>query len=814
MPTLKQRLPQSNLKRLSIGMLLAGIAACLAPGWLLAEPVATVQPVSFTQVRLDDGFWAARTKVCREVTIPHNLKQCEQTGRIDNFAIAAGLKQGKHTGAPYNDSDLYKIIEGAAYSLKTFPNPQLERDLDAVIATIAAAQQSDGYLFTYYTPNNPDQRFKHISPVPKHELYCMGHFIEAAVAHFRMSGKRSMLDVAVKLADHIDSIFGPGKRDNVPHHPELESALIKLYQTTSEPRYLKLAQFFIDRRGHTENRAPITFQGQDHLPLREQSEVTGHAVRAMYNCVNLTSLYQEIGDPQLLAAARRLWESTTQRKLYVTGGIGAIGNGEAFGNDYQLPNDSAYSETCAGISLVFFAHQMWQINPDAEYIDVLERALYNAALGGVSLAGNEFFYPNKLLTTGGAGWGAERQSWYDCACCPSSICRFIPAVPQYLYGQRGDDLYINSFMAGTATVETAGQTVNLTQQTTYPWDGVVKITVSPTAPAAFTVRVRIPGWARNQPSPGDLYRYAEPAPSEPIRLQVNGKDASLDLKQGYAVLKRTWQQGDVIHLELPMPVRRVLAHEKVLDNVGRVALERGPLVYCTEWPDNPDEVLGLTLDDDVVVRPEHRSDLLGGVTVLTAALHNGKKLTAIPYYARANRGNGAMNVWIARTAESARQLAAGPIPKDWESWGAFKASHVYPPEQLAALTDGKIPASPDDHDVPRFTWLYHVGVPEWVQQSFPQPTAVSALDVYWLNDAAGICRIPKSWRVLYQDGKKWKPVQTTDPYTTVSDTFNKVTFKEVVTSAIRVEASLQESGSAGILEWRVTTGKTIDERSD
>ncbi|MEI6674840.1 MAG: glycoside hydrolase family 127 protein [Verrucomicrobiota bacterium] len=795
---------------LAVGIIAVVATTTLAP--LRAAPEAAVTPVAFDKVRLGEGFWASRIRVCREVTIPYCFKQCEKTGRIDNFAIAAGLKQGTHIGAPYNDSDVYKIIEGAAYSLQSQPDPVLEQYLDGMIATITAAQQSDGYLFTYYTPDPADQRFKHISPGPKHELYCMGHFIEAAVAHFNSTGKRPLLDAAIRLADHLDSIFGPGKRHNVPHHPELESALIKLYQTTHQPRYLELARFFIDQRGHTDARPSVTFYGQDHLPLRQQTEIVGHAVRAMYNCVNLTALYQETGDPQLLAAARRLWESATQRKLYVTGGIGALGRGESFGNDYQLPNGSAYSETCAAIGLVFFAHRMWQIQPDAEYIDVLERALYNTVLDGVALAGNEFFYPNKLLASGEAGWGAVRRKWYDCACCPSNLCRFIPAVPGYLYGQHGDDIYINSFMAGTATINTGRQTVSLTQQTAYPWDGSVTITVAPAAPAEFTIKVRIPGWARNHPSPGDLYRYAEPAPDEPVRLQVNGHAASLDLEHGYAVIKRTWHPGDVIQLSLPMPVRRVLAHDKVLADVGLVAIERGPIVYCAEGPDNGAKVLDITLDDTVALRAEPRADLLGGVTVVTGTLTDGRKLTAIPYYAHANRGRGEMNVWLARTAAVAKRIAVEPFPKDWESWGDLKASHVYPPDQLAALTDEKTPTGPDARDVPRFTWLYHVGVPEWVQQSFPHPTAVSAVAVYWLDEAAaaGPCRVPKSWRVLYRNGEKWQPVESATPCGTVTGTFNQTTFNPVTTTAIRVEAVLQDDFSAGILEWRITTGKTAD----
>lgn len=784
----------------AVGLLLAGLmASAVVP----AEPVATVEPVPFWNVRPDEGFWADRIGASREVTIPHCLMQCEETGRIDNFSIAAGLKEGKHVGAPYNDSDVYKVLEGVIYHLKTHPDPELEKQLDGVIAKIAAAQQADGYLFTYFT-DSPDQRFEHISPGPKHELYSMGHFVEAAVAHFQTTGKRTMLDVAIKLADHIDSVFGPGKRNNVPHHEELEAALVRLYRVTNEKRYLDLAGFFIDQRGHHEGRASVTFLGQDHIPVRQQSEIVGHAVRAMYGCVNMTELYRETGDPELLTAARRLWESATQRKMYVTGGIGSIGGGESFGNDYQLPNGAAYAETCAGIGLCFFAHQMWGIDPDAEYIDVLERALYNEVLGGVQIAGDKFFYPNKLLMTGESGWGSERQSWYNCACCPSNICRIIPAVPGYVYGTRSDDLYVNLFMSGSAKVKIGDQSLSLTQKTNYPWDGAVKIMVDPTEAAEFTVRVRIPGWAGSKPSPGDLYHYADPALDAPVRLQVNGGDAEMKIERGYVVLKRKWSRGDVITLDLPMPVRRVLANEKVINDAGRTALQRGPLVYCAEWPDNDGDVLGLILDDEVVLKSEHRKDLLGGVTVLVGTLKDGKAFTAIPFYARANRGEGKMNVWLARDGEVAGRIAAPPLPKDWLSWGALRASHVYPPMQLEALVDGKIPRSSDDSEVPRFTWLYHLGGRETVEQSFPEPRSVSSIEVYWLDEGeAGPCRVPKSWRVLYRDGKDWKPVETTGTYGTETDTFNKVAFRKITTTAIRLEAILQDAFSAGILEWRI-----------
>jgi len=642
-------------------VVLALIAAL--PSCVLAGPVKTVNPVSFADVKVDQGLWAKRLEISRTVTIPESFKRCEETGRIDNFAVAAGLKEGEFRGAHFNDSDVYKIVQGAAYILKTHPQAELERYLDGVIAKIAAAQQPDGYLDTYFMGERKKDRFRHISPDARHELYCMGHLIEAAAEHYQMTGKRTMLEVAVKLADHIDSIFGPGKRDAVPEHQEIESALIKLYRVTGEKRYLELARFFIDRRGHFENRPAATPYAQDHLPVRRQSEIVGHAVRAMYHCVNIAMLYTETGDPELLAAARRLWQSTTRRKLYVTGGVGALGRGEAFGNDYQLPNETAYAETCAGIGLVFFAHEMWKITPDAEYIDVLERALYNEVLGGVAIGGDAFFYTNKLLSTG-KGRGSLRQRWFGCACCPSNICRFIPAVPGYLYGHLADDLYVNTFVPGTAAVGMDRRTVTLEQQTQYPWQGAVKITVDPSEAAEFTINVRIPGWARNRPLPGDLYRYAEQAPVAPVRLRVNGKEVAIELKRGYAAVTRKWAAGDVIALELPMPVRRVVAHAKVVNNAQRVALERGPIVYCAEWPDNNGKVLDIVLDDDVALKAEYRKDLLHGVTVLAGTLKSGKQFTAIPFYARAHRGGGEMNVWIARTQAAAKRISTAPFPHD------------------------------------------------------------------------------------------------------------------------------------------------------
>jgi hypothetical protein len=634
------------------------LAACLAvfAGCAQGQPVKTVTCVPFWKVQVADGLWSARLDANRKGTIPASLAFCESSKRIDNFAIAGKLKEGKFTGLHFNDSDVYKVIEGAAYILKVRPDPKLEKYVDGVIAKFAAAQQSDGYLDTYFTIARRDQRFKHIQHSPRHELYCMGHLIEAGAAHYEVTGKKNLLAVAMKLADHIGSVFGPEKRHEVPEHQQLESALIRLYRATGEKRYLKLGQFFIDQRGVPGRRKKPRAYSQDHMPVRKQSEVVGHAVRAMYNCMGMADLYIETGDAKLLAACRRLWESTTHRKMYVTGGVGATGRGEAFGKDYQLPNASAYAETCAAIGLVFFAHRMWQISPDGEYIDVLERALYNGMLGGVSLAGDDFFYVNRLASTGKGGRGAARRKWFGCACCPSNVCRFIPIVPGYAYGHRGDELYVNMYLPGTARVKMKAGEVTLIQQTRYPWDGAIKITVKPARDAEFTVKVRIPSWTRSNPVGGGLYRYANAAGGK-IGLRVNGSDVAMKIDNGYVSIRRKWTGGDTISLALPMPVRRVLAHEKVTANTGRVALQRGPVVYCAEGKDNADKALDIVLDDAAALKSEYRKGLLGGVSVVTGKLKGGGAFVAIPYFARANRGASEMNVWFKRTETPAARPA-------------------------------------------------------------------------------------------------------------------------------------------------------------
>lgn len=621
-----------------------------------------ISPVPFTAVRFDDAFWRPRLETNRAVTLPFNFRKCEETGRIDNFAKAAGWMDGPHEGIFFNDSDVFKVVEGAAYSLALAPDPALDSYLDDLIAKFAGAQEPDGYLYTARTIDpsavRADRegltRWSHLRV--NHELYNVGHLYEAAVAHFQATGKRNLLDVALKNADLIDSIFGPDKRRDVPGHQEIEIGLAKLYRVTGDERYLRLAKFFLDERGHANGRELYTNFGnpgymQDHLPVTEQREAVGHAVRAVYMYTGMADVAALTGDSRYIEAINRLWENVVGRKLYLTGGIGARHTGEAFGDDYELPNAEAYAETCAAIANVLWNQRMFLLHGDARYVDILELSLYNGLLSGISLSGDEFFYTNPLASDGktAVNRGAiGRQPWFDCSCCPTNDVRFLASLPGYVYAAdaKNKTLYVNLFVAGQATVNVGGQQVRLRQETTYPWNGRVRLRVELPGKADFALVLRIPGWAVNQPVPGDLYRYLAPESSRPT-LTVNGEVVEPPMEKGYAVLRRAWKSGDVVELTLPLPVRRVLCHEAVEGNRGRVALMRGPLVYCVEGVDNGGSLADLTLADAAALSVEHRAELLNGVTVIrTGGEH---PFTAIPYYAWGHRGVGEMAVWLPRS---------------------------------------------------------------------------------------------------------------------------------------------------------------------
>ncbi len=586
-----------------------------------------VQPVPFTSVHLNDVFWAPKIETNRTATIPAAFEQCELSGRVDNFIRAATALRGeplantKPPGYPFDDTDLYKVIEGASYALAVHPDPKLDAYVDSLIAKIAAAQEKDGYLYTTRTINpaapHPwagKERWE-LEKVDSHELYDMGHLFEAATAHYWATGKRTFLDVAVRAADLLVATFGPGKRAIWPGHEITEMGLVRMYRATDNVQYLTLAKFLIDSRkpdAPASSNHPATYN-QSFEPVIEQTEAVGHAVRATYLYSGVADVAALTGDPAYLKAVDAIWSDVVTKKLYITGGIGASGAGEAFGGPYVLPNMTAYCETCAAVGNDFWNERMFLLHADAKYVDVMERTLYNGLISGVSLDGKTFFYPNPLESKG----QHARQAWFGVACCPGNITRFIASVPGYVYAKQGQAIFVNLFAGGSADIELdGGRKVKLTQVTRYPWDGAVKMTVAPAARGQFTINVRIPGWARNEPVPGDLYRYLDPAGAAPT-IKVNGQPVALTVVKGYVSINRTWQAGDVIDLNLPMPVRRIVANDQVAADRGRVAIQRGPIVYAAEWPDNPDgHVRNLVVEDATPLTTEFQPALLGGVNVV------------------------------------------------------------------------------------------------------------------------------------------------------------------------------------------------------
>ncbi len=623
-------------------------------------------PIPFTEVQINDAFWGPRIETNRTVTIPYDFQKCEETGRVDNFDRAAGLMDGPFEGDyEFNDSDVFKVIEGASYSLQIHPDPELDAYIDSLIAKIAAAQEEDGYIYTARTidpdhvpPNAGPTRWSSLTM--SHELYNVGHMYEGAVAHYQATGKRSFLDIAIKNADMLVATFGPDKLHRVPGHQEVELGLVKLYRVTGNEAYLQLARFFLDERGHARGRELLHIWDmpdymQDHLPVLEQAEAVGHAVRATYMYSGMADVAALTGDQGYVHAIQRIWENVVQKKLALHGGVGARHHGESFGANYELPNPTSYNETCASIANIFWNHRLFLLTGQAQYIDVLERVLYNGFLVGVSMEGNAFFYVNPLEWDGHFHFNRDdsytRQPWFSCSCCPTNVVRLLPSLPGYIYAVRDDRLYVNLYMGNQAQTRIAGANVQIEQHTRYPWDGAVRLTVAPERPTRFTLALRIPGWAKGRPVPSDLYTYLDAAPA-PVSVKVNGQEAAGQEQDGYFRIDRTWQQGDVVELSLGMPVRRVIAHELVEDNRGRVALERGPVVYAAEAIDNGGSVLDLLLPDDATLTTQERPELLGGVVTIEGTVRDTqgrqRAFAAIPYYAWSHRQPGEMEVWFPR----------------------------------------------------------------------------------------------------------------------------------------------------------------------
>jgi len=823
--------------------------ACLpVVGSKAQKPDYPFQPVPFTHVHLNDVFWAPRIEINRTTTIPVAFQQCERTNRVALFERAAKVLRGepledtKPPGYPFDDTDVYKVIEGASYTLSVHPDPKLDAYVDELIAKIAAAQEPDGYIYTTRTinPKSPHRwagsdRWVLVRD-DSHELYNLGHLIEAAVAHHLATGKRTLLDVATKAADLLVRTFGPGRRSTWPGHQLVEMALVRLYRVTGNEDYLNLAEFFLDERGPGPDREnPIRFPhgeranprglayNQAQARVAEQTEPVGHAVRAMYMYAGMADVAALKNDDALRKAGVRLWDHLMTSKLYITGGIGAAGGHEGFGEPYDLPNMQAYNETCASVGMDYWNHRLFLLEGDARYIDVMERTLYNGLISGVSLDGKTFFYPNPLESNG----QHARAAWFGVACCPGNITRFMASVPGYIYAKRGDALFVNLFAAGTADVELESGTLKIVQDTRYPWDGAVRMTVTPDRARSFPIHVRIPGWARNEPVPSDLYRFMDKA-EEPARLSVNGEAVPMTLDKGYVAIDRAWKPGDIIELTLPMPVRRVVSHPSVAADRDRVALQRGPIVYAAEWPDNPDgKVRNIVLPDAGALSSEFRPALLKGVQIVKGrgfglayeedgtVRKTAQEVVAIPYATWANRGRGQMAVWLARTDAAARPTPFPTLATTSTVTSSFSRRN------LRNIIDGEEPANSADASA-YFDWWPARGCKpgvaptpgaggrpscsggEWVEMEFAERARVSEAELYWFDDTGrGGVRVPASWRLFYKDGDDWQPVENASAYRTARDAWNKVGFAPVTTSALRLELTMQPDVSAGIQEWRV-----------
>lgn len=817
------------MKRLATILLTLTLISCGATEEKSKVQLGEIKEVPFTDVHFTDDFWLPRMEINRTVSIPSAFHQCEINGRFDNFALAGGLIKGEHKGDfSFDDTDPYKIIEGASYSLAVKYDPKLDAYLDSVITLIAAAQEPDGYLTTCVTNKCTrlsgwwgSSRWEKIN---SHELYNSGHLYEAAVAHYKATGKKTLLNVAIKNADLVCQVFGPNEgQKHVPSgHPIIEMALAKLYNVTDDEKYLKMARYFVDETGRGTDGHKLSPYSQDHKPIIDQDEIVGHAVRAGYLFSGVTDVASLQHDKKLFDAVNRVWENMASKKLYLNGGIGSRPQGEGFGPNYELNNFNNYCETCASIANVYWNQRMFLATGDSKYIDVLERTLYNGLIAGVSLSGDKFFYDNPMGTPG----GHARQQWFGCACCPGNVTRFMASVPGYVYAIDQKDVYVNLFVGGNSKLKVGDTEVELVQKTQYPWNGDVEIDVTPNKNDKFTLLVRIPGWAKNKPVPSDLYAYVDGSNPQ-VKVLVNGSETKKHTRAGYWVIEREWKKGDKVTLTMDMPVRRVEANPQVRYDKGLLAMERGPILYALESIDQKrDYIFDIVIPRDSKIESHFEKNLLNGVVVLEGNAFavekdsaSGKVIEkpltfkAIPYSTWNNRGIGQMVVWTPATKEYAivkpePTIASEAMPVD--GWG---------------FNDQFEPTSSDDINTPYHYWWLKAGTEESIGYKFKKPERISSVEVYWLafDLYDVIYKAPESWKLLYKTGNTWKEVKNTSPYGTELDKYNKVSFEPVTTTELKMVVQLQrpktekaaeENGpqvvdvgrkgySGGVIEWKV-----------
>ncbi|MBR4366628.1 MAG: glycoside hydrolase family 127 protein [Bacteroidaceae bacterium] len=803
-------------------LLLMALSALLVQGALAQSDKSgyPITPVPFTSVKVTPGtFWGQRLEASRNVTIPLAFSKCESEGRYTNFSNAAEhlkdpskvFKVDGVMGYSFDDTDPYKTIEGASYLLQTYPDKKLEAYVDSVIAVIASAQEPDGYLYTART-QNPEHPHGWAGPTRwskvedlSHEFYNLGHLCEAAVAHYYATGKKSLLNVCMKFADCVCREVGdkPGQACVVPGHQIAEMGLAKLYIATGDKKYLDQAKFFLDKRGYTTIK---TEYSQSHIPVLQQDEAVGHAVRAGYMYAGMADVAALTGDKSYIDAIDRIWDNIISKKYYITGGVGATSSGEAFGKNYELPNMSAYCETCAAIAQVYLNYRLFLLHGDSKYYDALERTLYNGVISGISIDGGRFFYPNPLQSMG----QHQRQAWFGCACCPSNAARFIPSLPQYIYAVKDNSFYVNLFAGNETNVKVGGKNVTFVQKTNYPWDGDIEMTMKK-ASGQFALNIRIPGWVKGQVVPSDLYNYVD-GKHLGYTVTLNGQKLESELKDGYFVIDRKWKSGDKVSVHFDMEPRLVKANGRVTQDKGRAEIERGPLVYCAEWPDNSCDVLSVLLNQD----PQYTmgEKVIEGTTVKTITTDaqtlnfdergrlntKDERLVLIPYYAWAHRGNGNMTVWMPIDLNATTPA----LPPSLASESKVSASQRRLPA-LSAINDRLVPSDGNDRSVPYTHWWPKNNSTEWLQYDFKQAATISTSTVYWFDDGPwGGCRVPKAWKIYYKDNSgQWQEVKNPTGYGTVKGAPNIVNFDPVTTSAVKLEIVQPEQHSCGVFEWSV-----------
>jgi hypothetical protein len=784
----------------------------------VAQTGYPITPVPFTAVKVTPGtFWGQRLEASRNTTIPLAFSKCESEGRYKNFENAAQhLKDPSKVfkvngvGYSFDDTDPYKTIEGASYILQTYPDKKLRAYVDSVIDIIATAQEPDGYLYTARTQNPADphhwagdKRWVKEEDL-SHELYNLGHMIEGAVAHWQATGSRKFLDIARRYADVVCKEVGPnpGQACVVPGHQIAEMALCRLYLATGEKKYLDEAKFLLDYRGKTQIKQEYS---QSHQPVVDQKEAVGHAVRAAYMYAGMADVAALTGDQGYINAIDRIWDNIVTKKLYITGGIGATSSGEAFGKNYELPNMSAYCETCAAIGNVYVNYRLFLLHGDSKYFDVLERTLYNGLISGVSLEGNGFFYPNPLESMG----QHQRQAWFGCACCPSNICRFIPSLPGYVYAVKDKNVYVNLFLSNKTELTVGKKKVALSQQTNYPWDGDITITIDKNNVGRFALKIRIPGWVKGKVVPSDLYSYAD-GKRLGYLISVNNQQLYPEIHD-YITIDRQWKKGDKVQIHFDMEPRVVRANNKVEADRGMVAVERGPLVYCAEHPDNDFDIFSALVNQEPQFQLGKAE--IAGIPVVTLTTEaqaldfnkQGKltvkdqKLTLIPYFAWCHRGSGKMRVWLPQDLKAT--TPAQPATLASES----KVSSSSKVPALSSVNDRLVPRDENDRSMPYTHWWPKKATTEWLAYDFPVAATVQTCTVYWFDDAPwGGCRVPKSWRILYQDAQgQWQPVKDADHYPTVRGAACTVNFTPVKTKALRLEITQPDEFSSGVFEWSV-----------